>query len=285
MIPLGCALMIPHTNRCLSTRAQTRLSVCLNSSRARPAWGMPDAEEFEYEETPWDSEEEGEEAAAVVVPPQPEFATGVLRDGRRFAAVFCSPTIGPLAYMVEAKQMVDTGVLSSDASLGQGATLHAVQKLMRDFDPHILWFVGHGDAMLAGALTLCWTTDSGGVVLIDARVCSAVLSAHTPKRGGSLECVVLNACETMKDGSALGLCAASTRTAVSHARALTHGPPYPQPAARSRRAVRCGLELDCRGRCCALLRAGLPRSTAGRQRLRRGVCARGARGDDADGGP
>ena len=63
---------------------------------------MADAEDFEYEDTPWDSEEEEEEVAAVAVPPQPEFITGKLRDGRRFAAVFCSPTIGPLAYMVEA---------------------------------------------------------------------------------------------------------------------------------------------------------------------------------------
>ena len=191
-----------------------------------------DAEEFEYEETPWDSEEEeGEDAAAVVVPPQPEFTTGTLLDGRRFAVVFCSPKIGRLAYKVEAQQMMYTDVLSSDASLGQGATLHAVEKLMRDFDPHILWFVGHVNA---GENTLCWTTDSGGVVLIDARVCSAVLSAHTPKRGGSLECVVLNACETMKDGAALGLCAASTQTGSPLTRARmhsrTHCPSDPQSA-------------------------------------------------------
>ena len=236
---------------------------------------MADAEDFEYEETPWDSEEEEEEAAAVAVPPQPEYATGKLRDGRRFAAVFCSPTIGPLAYMVEAQQMIATGVLSSDASLSQGATLRAVEKLMRDFDPHILWFVGHGNAVLAGANTLCWTTDSGGVVLIDARVCSAVLSAHTPKRGGSLECVVLNACETMKDGAALGLCAASTQTRPTslslscvRGRTQAHCLFNPQTAARGRRTIRCGLELGSLRRCRSLLHAGLPRSTAGRQRLR-----------------
>ena len=198
---------------------------------------MLDAEDFEFEETAYDEDfehEEGEEAAAVVVLPQPEFTTGTLKDGRRFAVVFCSPTIGPLAYLVEAQQMLATGVLSSDASLSQGATLRAVEKLMRDFDPHILWFVGHGNAVLAGANTLCWTTDSGGMVLIDARVCSAVLSAHTPKRGGSLECVVLNACETMKDESALGLCAASTQTGSPLTRARmhsrTHCPSDPQSA-------------------------------------------------------
>ena len=182
-----------------------------------------DGDDFEYEETPWDSEEDEREDETAV--PQPEYATGALRDGRRFAAVFCSPTIGPLAYLAEAQQMLDTGVLSPDASLSQGATLGAVKKLMGDFDPHILWFVGHGNAMLAGELTLCWTTDSGGAVLIDARVCSDVLSAHTPKRGGSLECVVLNACETMKDGAALGRCAGSTQTgAVGAASTLHHAP-------------------------------------------------------------
>ena len=165
-------------------------------------------DEFEYEEAPWDSEEE-EEAAASAAPPQPELATGVLRDGRRFAAVFCSPTIGPLEYPAEAKEMLDTGVLSSDANLSQGATLDAVEKLLRDFDPHVLWFVGHGDVTLSGDLTLGWTTAGGGLVLIDPRVCSAKLSAHTPRRGGSLECVVLNACQTMKDDSALGPCARS----------------------------------------------------------------------------
>ena len=156
---------------------------------------------------------------------EPEFATGKLRDGRRFAAVFCSPTIGPLAYLAEAQEMLDAGVLSSDANLSQGATLDAVKKLMHDFDPHILWFVGHGNAQLAGELTLCWTTDSRDGVVIDARVCSDVLSAYTPKRGGSLECVVLNACETMKDGTALGLCAGSTQTgAVGAASTLHHSP-------------------------------------------------------------
>lgn len=182
---------------------------------------MPDsdADDFEYEETPWDSEEDEREEEAAV--PLPEFATGELRDGRRFAVVFCSPTIGPLAYWAEAQEMLDAGVLSSDANLSQGATLDALKKLMRDFDPHILWFVGHGNAVLAGKLTLCWTTDSGGAVLIDARVCSDVLSAHTPKRGGSLECVVLNACETMKDGGALGPCADSTQTAPSVGAAST----------------------------------------------------------------
>ena len=207
---------------------------------------MPDADDFEYEETPYDEEFEQEEEEAVP-PPQPEFATGVLRDGRRFAVVFCSPTIGPLVYWAEAQEMLDAGVLSSDASLSQGATLDAVIKLMREFDPHILWFVGHGNVWLAGKLTLCWTTDSGGPVLIDARVCCNVLSAHTPKRGGSLEYVVLNACETMKDGDALGLCAAALKPAPlgpqahcttrrpSHVRtrnhAPTHCPPVPQPAA------------------------------------------------------
>lgn len=182
---------------------------------------MSEADDFEYEELPYD--EEFEEAEEEEVPPQPEFATGELRDGRRFAVVFCSPTIGPLAYWAEAQEMLDAGVLSSYANLSQGATLDALKKLMRDFDPHILWFVGHGNAVLAGKLTLCWTTDSGGAVLIDARVCSKVLSAHTPKRGGSLECVVLNACETMKDGGALGRCAGSTRTgAVGAASTLHH---------------------------------------------------------------
>ena len=186
---------------------------------------MPDsnADDFEYEETPWDSEEDEREEKAAV--PQPEFATGVLRDGRRFAVVFCSPKTGPLTYWAEAQEMLDAGVLFSDANLSQGATLDAVKKLMREFDPHILWFVGHGNVMLAGELTLCWTTDSGGAVLIDARVCSDVLSAHTPKRGGSLECVVLNACETMKDGAALGRCAGSTQTgAVGAASTLHHAP-------------------------------------------------------------
>ena len=180
---------------------------------------MSEADDFEYEELPYD--EEFEEAEEEEVPPQPEFATGELRDGRRFAVVFCSPTIGPLAYWAEAQEMLDAGVLSSYANLSQGATLDALKKLMRDFDPHILWFVGHGNAVLAGKLTLCWTTDSGGAVLIDARVCSKVLSAHTPKRGGSLECVVLNACETMKDGGALGPCADSTQTAPSVGAAST----------------------------------------------------------------
>ena len=164
---------------------------------------------FEYEESPWDSEEDEEAAPAPPPPPQPEFATGVLRDGRRFAAVFCSPTIGPLEYTAEATEMLDAGVLSSDANLSQGATLEAVEKLLRDFDPHVLWFVGHGDVTLSGDLTLGWTTAGGGLVLIDPRVCSAKLSAHTPRRGGSLECVVLNACQTMKDDSALGPCARS----------------------------------------------------------------------------
>ena len=194
------------------------------------AWGtttMPDAVGLEYEDTlPYDEEFEGEEEEEEAVPPpQPKFARGELRDGRRFAAVFCSPTIGPLAYGDEAQEMLDTRVLSYNANLSQGATLDAVERLMGDFNPHILWFVGHGNAMLAGALTLCWTTDSGGAVLIDARACSDVLSAYTPKRGGSLECVVLNACETMKDGAALGRCAGSTQTgAVGAASTLHHAP-------------------------------------------------------------
>ena len=180
-----------------------------------------DADDLEYEDTlPFDEAFEQEEEEAV--PPQPEFATGALRDGRRFAAVFCSPTIGPLAYWTEAQEMLDAGVLSSDANLSQGATLAAVEKLMRDFDPHILWFVGHGNAVLAGALALCWTTDSGNAVLIDARVCSDVLSAHTPKRGGSLECAVLNACETMKDEAALGRCAGSAQTGPVGAASTLH---------------------------------------------------------------
>ena len=163
-------------------------------------------DEFEYEEAPWDSEEE-EEAAAAAAPPQPKFATGVLRDGRRFAAVFCSPTVSPLHFWAEAQEMLDAGVLSSDANLSQGATLEAVEKLLQDYDPHVLWFVGHGDAALSGDLTLGWTTADGGLVLIDPRVCSAKLRSHTPRGGGSLECVVLNACRTMKDDSALGPCA------------------------------------------------------------------------------
>ena len=221
-----------------------------------------DADDLEYEDTlPFDEafeQEDEEEEEEAVPPPQPEFATGALPDGRRFAAVFCSPTIGPLAYLAEAQEMLDAGVLSSDANLSQGATLDAVKKLMRDFDPHILWFVGHGNAMLAGELTLCWTTDSGGAVLIDARACSDVLSAHTPKRGGSLECVVLNGCQTMKDGAALGLCADSTQTGavgatstLHHATALTCTLVQPRVHALPSCPAVCCTKLACRS-----LRAG-----------------------------
>ena len=62
----------------------------------------------------------------------PTPATGTLRDGRRFAAFFCSPDIGPLKYWTEAQHMLDTGVLPADADLSQGATPEAVEKLMRD---------------------------------------------------------------------------------------------------------------------------------------------------------
>ena len=100
--------------------------------------------------------------------------------------------------------MLDTGVLSADSNLSQGATPEAVEKLMTSWDPHILWFVGHGNAKLAGELTLVWTTSAGGAVLIDPRKCCDMLSKCLPQRGGSLECVVLNACETMKSESTLG---------------------------------------------------------------------------------
>ena len=165
-----------------------------------------DEDDFEYEEMPYDSEEEDahEEEAPVLATPTP--ATGTLRDGRRFAAFFCSPDIGPLKYWTEAQHMLDTGVLPADADLSQGATPEAVEKLMRDFDPHILWFVGHGDATLAGQPTLAWTTAAGGLVLIDPRKCCDMLTKHLPQRGGSLECVVLNACQTMKDEATLGSC-------------------------------------------------------------------------------
>ena len=175
----------------------------------------PEEDDFEYEETPWDSEEDADEEddEETPVPATPNAATGTLRDGRRFAAFFCSPTIGPLEYLAESQQMIDTGVLSADADLSQGATPEAVDKLMSDFDPHILWFVGHGNAKLAGELTLLWTTASGGFVLIDPRKCCDMLTKHLPQRGGSLECVVLNACETMKDDSTLGSCATRHCTA------------------------------------------------------------------------
>ena len=164
-----------------------------------------------YEDTRYDSQEEEEEEEEEEAPAAaPEFATGVLRDGRRFAVVFCSPTISPLQFWAEAQEMLDAGVLSSDANLSQGATLEAVEKLLQNYDPHVLWFVGHGNATLAGAPTLGWTMAGGELVLLDPRVCSAKLSAHTPRSGGSLECVVLNACQTMKDDSALGQCARST---------------------------------------------------------------------------
>ena len=164
--------------------------------------------EFEYEDTPWDSGsecevDEDQDAAPAAPPVQP--ATGSLRDGRRFAVVFCSPNIGTLTFWAEAQEMLDAGVLSAEANLSQGATPEAVDQLMRDFDPHILWFVGHGNASLSGEITLMWTTPNGGFVLVDPRTCCDMLAKYTPQRGGSLECVVLNACQTMREGSTLGL--------------------------------------------------------------------------------
>ena len=147
-------------------------------------------DDFEYEETPWDSEDDAEDEEEAPAPATPNAATGTLRDGRRFAAFFCSPNIGPLKYLTEAQQMLDTGVLSADSNLSQGATPEAVEKLMTSWDPHILWFVGHGNAKLAGELTLVWTTSAGGAVLIDPRKCCDMLSKCLPQRGGSLECVL-----------------------------------------------------------------------------------------------
>ena len=57
---------------------------------------------FEYEETHWDSGEEDEGEEALAAPAQPHAATGTMRDGRRFAAFFCSPDIKPLKYLAEA---------------------------------------------------------------------------------------------------------------------------------------------------------------------------------------
>ena len=59
--------------------------------------------------------------------------TGMLRDGRRFAALFCSPTISPLQYHKEAQQMFEVSVLDVDATdLSQGATIASLEKLMDD---------------------------------------------------------------------------------------------------------------------------------------------------------
>ena len=70
----------------------------------------------------------------------------------------------------ERRDCTQQRALAAQADLSQGATLETVDKLMREYDPHILWFVGHGNAQLAGELTLCWTTEDGGMELIDPRV-------------------------------------------------------------------------------------------------------------------
>ena len=160
------------------------------------------ADEFEYEESPYCSDDDESSASR---PPSPRAArsTGTLRDGRRFAAIFCSPKRVPLEYHREAEQMLEAGVLNHDADLSQGATLATLEALMNEVDPHILWFVGHGDAKLSGQRTLCWTTESGDIQLLDPRTCADLLLRHIPTRGGSLECVVTNSCCTASDSTTI----------------------------------------------------------------------------------
>ena len=160
-------------------------------------------DEIEYEETPWCSDDDDESSASRPPSPRAPYSTGKLRDGRRFAAIFCSPKREPLEYHAEAEQMLEAGVLDCGADLSQGATLATLEALMNDIDPHILWFVGHGDAMLSGKKTLCWSTKSGDIQLLDPSTCADLLLRHIPTRGGSLECIVTNSCCTASDSTTI----------------------------------------------------------------------------------
>ena len=156
-----------------------------------------DEEEEDAEEEPADGGSSGRT--------EPAPAQHTLRDGRRFAAIFCSPAAAPLnGYLLEAAQMLEAGVLSPSADLSQGATLSTFRTMLETFDPHVVWFVGHGDATLSGNPTLVWTTSDGRIQLMDAQTCADALIRATPRHGGSLECVVLNACCTMAADSTVG---------------------------------------------------------------------------------
>ena len=177
----------------------SRGSPASRAARARP---MSD-DEIEYEETPWCSDDDDESSASRPPSPRAAYSTGKLRDGRRFAAIFCSPKRKPLEYHAEAEQMLEAGVLDCGADLSQGATLATLEALMKEVDPHILWFVGHGDAMLSGKKTLCWSTKSGDIQLLDPSTCADLLLRHIPTRGGSLECIVTNSCCTASDSTTI----------------------------------------------------------------------------------
>ena len=121
----------------------------------------------------------------------------VLPDGRRALLLFCSPSRAPLDCTIEMRRLQAAGLLRADPPPTQGGSFDDLRKALHLVKPHVLWFAGHGDAkQLDGRRTLGFSGDHGEIELFDPVALALELRPHLPIHGGSLECVVLNACGT-----------------------------------------------------------------------------------------
>jgi tetratricopeptide (TPR) repeat protein len=84
------------------------------------------------------------------------------------------------------------------ATLKAGGTLEALRNVLDTFNPHLIWFVGHGDADASSRKTLGFTSADGSLELFDPEVVANLLAEHAAHRKGKgvLEAVTLNSCET-----------------------------------------------------------------------------------------
>ena len=144
-----------------------------------------------------------------------------LPDGRRALLMFCSPTVAPLDTSREVTALRDASLLAADTPVVQGGSLDALRRALREWRPHLFWFAGHGDVGLSDEQrTLGFSGSDGTLQLFDPLTLASELRAHIPLQvtrrhrhrhtnrhtstithllpiplqGGSLECVVLNAC-------------------------------------------------------------------------------------------
>ena len=116
--------------------------------------------------------------------------------------MFCSPTVAPLDTSREVTALRDASLLAADTPVVQGGSLDALRRALREWRPHLFWFAGHGDVGLSDEQrTLGFSGSDGTLQLFDPLTLASELRAHIPLQGGSLECVVLNACCS---GGALG---------------------------------------------------------------------------------
>jgi len=164
------------------------------------------------------------------LPRQSPINRATLPDGRRALFMFCSPLVAPLDCNPEAKALIAAGLLRASPPPLAGGSFSDLRQALREWQPHIFWFAGHGDSRMAdGAGTLGFSGADGSLQLVSPAAIAAELRQHVPLHGGCLECVVLNACSSGFELGSLGEMLYQVRAQVAIPSGCPQGEGAPSP--------------------------------------------------------